>query len=312
MGLFGGYNNPGPGVSKNEPEKKAFFRFFELYFRKFWKLMVANLLYVLVALPVVTRGLAEVGLTYITRQFVREKHAFLVSDFFETIKKNWKQGLLFGILELVLGAAVTYALYFYAMGAWQEFAMGSILSLAIALFVSLFFVFMWYYVYIQIITFKMSFKQIIKNSALFAAGAVKQNFLITLVQVAIYVLLAVCFALNWWLALGIMIPGYLLVYPAFRSFLIQFTVFPVVKKSIIDPYYEEHPEEDIEKRRDLNLEVDETVSEKVEGKAEEPIFTDAPHRERETPVMPKQYGADELRRAKKLSGNKNSDDDGTI
>ncbi len=313
MGLFGGYNNPGPGVSKNEPEKKAFFRFFELYFRKFWKLMVANLLYVLVSLPVVTRGLAEVGLTYITRQFVREKHAFLVSDFFDTIKKNWKQGLLFGILELVLGTAVTYALYFYIMGTVKEFALGPIISLAVALFVSLMFVFMWYYVYLQIITFKMSFKQIVKNSALFAAGAVKQNFLITVVQVAVYALLAVCFVINWWLALGILIPGYLLVYPAFRSFLIQFTVFPVVKKAIIDPYYEEHPEADIEKRRDLNLDVDETVREQLEGAKEEQIFTDAPQRERETPVMPKQYGEDELRRAKKLSGKKNNaDDDGTI
>ncbi len=310
MGLFGGYNTPGPGVSKDEPEKKPFFKFFELYFRKFWKLMVANLLYVLVSLPVVTRGLAEVGLTHVTRQFAREKHVFLPSDFFEAIKKNWKQGLVFGILELVLGAAVAYSLYFYWAGTVNEFSLGTILPLAIALFITMMFVFTWYYVYIQIITFKMSFKQIIKNSVLFAAGGVKQNFILTLVQTVIIVLVAVCLMYFERVTLGIVIPAYLLVYPAFRSFMIQFTVFPLVKKAIIDPYYKEHPGEDIEKRRELNLEAEDVA---VTEPEKAPIFTDAPHRERETPVMPKQYGEDEMRRGKKLTrGNANADDDGTI
>ena len=32
----------GPGVSKDAPEKKRFFLFFELYFRKFWKMIELN------------------------------------------------------------------------------------------------------------------------------------------------------------------------------------------------------------------------------------------------------------------------------
>lgn len=316
MGLFGGYNTPGPGVSKDEPEKKAFFKFFELYFRKFWKLMVANLLYVLVSLPVVTRGLADVGLAYVTRQFAREKPVFLPSDFFDTIKKNWKQGLLFGLLELVVSAACSYSLYFYFMGAYasEEFSLGHVLPLAIALFITVMVRFAFYYVYLQVITFKMSFKQILKNSFLFAAGGIKQNFIILLVELVSLVLAVVSLwnfsQLTFWLLLGIVIAGYLLVYPAFRSFLIQFSIFPLVKKAIIDPYYEEHPGEDIEKRRELNLEAEDVVT---AGSEEAPIFTDVPHRERETPVMPKQYGEDEMRRAKKLTrSNTNADDDGTI
>ncbi|MBR2406783.1 MAG: YesL family protein [Clostridia bacterium] len=310
MGLFGGYNNPGPGVSKNEPEKKAFFKFFELYFRKFWKLMVANLLYVLISLPIVTRGLAQVGLTYVTRQYSREKHVFLPSDFFDTIKKNWKQGLAFGLLELIVSIACGYSLYFYFMGVWTsaEMSFGTIIPLAVALFVTAMVTFTFYYVYLQIITFKMSFKQILKNSVLFAAGGVKQNLLLTLVQVAFTVIAVLAFWFFDHIALGILIPLYVLVYPAFRSFMIQFTVFPLVKKAIIDPYYEEHPDEDIEKRRDLNLEAEEPTA----AAQEEPIFTDAPQRERETPVIPKQYGADELRRSKKLHGKSNADEDGTI
>ena len=104
---------------------------------------------------------------------------------------------------------------------------------------------------------------------------------------------------------------YIFFLPAFRSFLIQFTIFPLVKRAIIDPYYKEHPNEDIDKRNDLNLEVSE---EEAQAKKEEPVFIDMGRtREREESVVPKQYSESELRRGKKLSrDNRNADDDGTI
>ena len=46
MGLFSiNYNKPGPGVSKDAPVKKPFFRFWEVYFRKFFDLIKVNLLF---------------------------------------------------------------------------------------------------------------------------------------------------------------------------------------------------------------------------------------------------------------------------
>ncbi len=314
-GLFGMFDQskPGPGVSKNEPEKKAFFKFWELYGRKFWKLVVANLLYVLVSLPVVTQGLAQAGLTYVTRNYVREKHVFLKSDFFETIKKNWKQALVVGILELVVGAIMAFALYFYWMSAMtaETFSFVSMIPVILALFMVMMFVFTRYYLYLQMITFKMSFKQLIRNSVLFAMAGVKQNLLITLALVAIYALMVVSLIYAFWFALPVVIALLVFVLPAFRSFLIQFTIFPLVKKAIIDPYYKEHPEADIDKRHDLNLDVDEAVSQKAEE--DEPVFTDVVSRgEREVSVVPKQYSDSDLRRGKRLGRQTDDDDDGTI
>ena len=37
--LQANYNKPGAGVRKNAPQKKEFVLFFEIYFRKFWKLV---------------------------------------------------------------------------------------------------------------------------------------------------------------------------------------------------------------------------------------------------------------------------------
>ena len=55
MGLFSSrsYFRPGKGVEKDEPQKKAFFRFFELYGRKFWRYVLINLIYLAVLLPFV-------------------------------------------------------------------------------------------------------------------------------------------------------------------------------------------------------------------------------------------------------------------
>ena len=58
---------------------------------------------------------------------------------------------------------------------------------------------------------------------------------------------------------------YLLVFPAFRSMLIQYAVFGPIRKWMIDPYYEQHPDEDIEKRRELGL---------IDDDEDEAVFAD--------------------------------------
>ena len=52
MSLFRPYvYKPRPDLLDNAPVKKGFFRFFEIYFRKFWRFITLNLLYFLITLP---------------------------------------------------------------------------------------------------------------------------------------------------------------------------------------------------------------------------------------------------------------------
>ena len=52
MGLFSfNYSKPGPGVDKDAPKKKGFFLYFEIFRRKFFKLIQANLLFFLCSIP---------------------------------------------------------------------------------------------------------------------------------------------------------------------------------------------------------------------------------------------------------------------
>ena len=62
MGLFSykSYYKPGKGVEKDAPQKNAFFHFFELYGRKFWRFIEVNFIFLLVMLPILLAVYTEV------------------------------------------------------------------------------------------------------------------------------------------------------------------------------------------------------------------------------------------------------------
>ena len=314
FGLFD-YNKPGPGVDKNAPRKKGFVIFFEIYFRKFWKLICVNLLYVLLTLPVFTRGLAQAGMTYITRNFAREKHAFISGDFFDTIKKNWKQALPVGIINMFLTLLLGFDLYFFYTQTGDGFF--GYLMLAVIMMVALVFTFMKYYMSMMMITFRLSVKQLYKNSLIFAFAGLKRNLLIFFVLALCYAAAAALIIFGSYIGITIVLFLYIFLFPAFRSYLIQYNIFPLIKKHMIDPYYKEHPGEDKEAKRNLNLEDEEEA-----GQEDEPVFqdmgrTDKPEEEQEDKPawkFPKQYDERERRKAKRYTRDNRSgdDDDDTI
>ena len=264
MGLFQkNYDKTGKGVSKNEPEKRGFFRFFELYFRNFWKLISAQFWCVLLSLPVLTTGLGQVGLAYVCRMAARDKHTFVTSDFFDAIKKNWKRALPLGIINCIILAVFAvdmWLLYIFSTHGNMSPVMCSIVFVASMFFFTAF-SFAKFYQYTLMITFDFKLKTIIKNSWLFATLGVKHNIIIGLSLSAVYIAMFWALYINYRIALPIIILLLLFIFPSFRMFLIQFNVFPEVKKYIIDPYYQDHPDEDIEKRRELGLlDYDEDVS----------------------------------------------------
>jgi uncharacterized membrane protein YesL len=323
-GFFGllDYNKEGPGVSKNAPQKRRFVVFFEIYSRKFWQLMIAGLLHTLVALPQVTKGLADAGLTFITRNFSREKHAFVREDFFETIRKNRGPALAFGIINLLVTGLLIFNLYYYLFGMMpglyalfgvdvsdlkpmEATFMDNLVMAATGVG---FVIFSWmkYYIPFMVVTFKLRLKQVYKNAFIFAVAGLKANLIISAVLIAVYALLvSIALFIPNVLALLFVALLWLLLVPAFRSLLIQYTIFPTVKKLMIDPYYKENPQADKQARIDLNLDVEEDTSAQA---AEEPVFADEPLIPEKADI-PKQYSEQEMRGFRRRVQNRDEDDD---
>lgn len=336
------YAKEGPGVAKNAPKKRPFFAFMEIYGRKFWNLAIAGLLWAVTALPIVTRGLADAGLTFITRNYSREKHAFLKEDFFETVKKNRKNALTIGIINLLVTGVFIFNLAQYLpkiipglytlfgtpvadLPAPQELSLMETAILALSLMGYVTFTWMKYYIPFLMITFKLSIKQVYKNAFLFAGANAKVNLLISAILIALYAVLGgilMLFPNTFVLVLVVVLCASIV--PGFRSFLIQYCIFPAIKKLIIDPYYEANPNADKQARRDLGLDVEETSApaedtpqaEETAPVEEEPIFVDTlPEKEADAPkrVLPKQYNEKELRHFnRQVQSRVTDDDDDTI
>ena len=257
FGLFN-YEKEGPGISKNAPKKKTFLVFFETFFRNFWKFITINLVYSIISVPVITGGMASAGLTNVTRNIARDKHSFGLSDFFETIKKNWKQSLFAGIINTVIYIVLFFDLMFFYEN--QGNGIVYIIGLGISLSMLMIFLMMNFYIWTLMITFKFSLKQIYKNSFKFVIINFKKNLLCglsLLLCYAIYVGIAILFFNYLIVVISFELIVFMLTFPSFRFLMIQYYTFPIIKKLIIDPYYEEHPDEDIEKRKDLGIEVEE-------------------------------------------------------
>lgn len=254
MGLFSiNYSKAGPGVPKNGPKKKPFFLFWEIFFRKFWKLVPLNIVYFLLCLPIITIGPATAGFTKVIRNFSQEKHAFVWSDFFEAFMKNLKQALPVGIFDVLVTASIVLGFQIYPAMAEQNsfYYVPYVLSISIGIILLI----MHFYIYLMIVTVDLPLKNIFKNAFILSCVAIKKN-LITLVCVVLVI--GGVFALSWYVSMF-----FLLLYPlialSLAQMIICFNSYPVIQKYIINPYYEERGEQNPETRYLQPLDEEEVV-----------------------------------------------------
>ena len=247
-------------------QKTAFFRFFELWFGNFWMLIPINFLCSLISALLIPYGPAKAGITNVARNLARDRHSFGISDFFDTIKANWKQSLVVGIINLLVSILLCYGLLFYynTEGLFADLALGFLLLCFVI------FSFMRYYLWTMIITFDLPVSKIYKNSFLLAFVNFKNNLFTGVVELALYA--AVILAVFWiphFMVLFLAAVFGVFIMPGFLNLLIQFNTFPAIQKYMIDPYYDAHPDEDISLRSSLSLYTKGHTEEK-----QEPVFHD--------------------------------------
>lgn len=256
MGKFFDVTKDGKGVSKNETNKRSFFLFFDYFLRNTWRFVWVNLFFTILSLPLVTNGLANVGMSYIARTVSRNKHSFGFSDFSESIKKNWKQGLVVGIINTVIYLLISVGILTYIQFSNTALRMISI-SLTFTCFVLI--TIMNFYIPTMINTFDYSIGQLYKNAFRFTFISFWRNLFCLIILILIFLasfgILLLCGDYSF-LALAVEIVIFALFYPYFAHLLIQFLTFPSLIKYIIEPYYRQHPDADIQLRLELGLQIE--------------------------------------------------------
>ncbi len=187
---------------------------------------IIGLLFLLAS--VFVTGPATCGFTYVLRNMQRQEHTWIFSDFREHFAKNYKQGVIMGVIDIVVAFLLYVAYCFYA------YTMPVLMSnnIAIALFgkyfiivISVLFVMMHYYIYTMIVTFDMKLKDILKNAVIFSLGKLPLNIFISILLVAA-ALVSVLYML-----IGILCAAIFSV--ALLGFIVVFSVYPTIERSMI-------------------------------------------------------------------------------
>lgn len=265
MGLFYSYKKTGKGIDKNSPKKNRIVVFFEIFLRKFWKLLEVNLLYSIFYIPLVIAyyafynvsnfnikiflvilciiafavvfGPATAGVFKIMRSYAIEKHSFIFADFKKAFTENFKKSFAMGIINLVVYLSVFAAIKVYPqMSKTMEsdlIYIPMILSISLGIAVTM----ISFYSYLMIVATDVSFKNILKNSVVLTCYALKKNIISFIFTILIAGVFAVLTYLNIYTVFAFpFVPAALII------FIICFNSYPIVQKYVINPYYEQRGE----------------------------------------------------------------------
>ena len=196
--------------------------------------------YALGALTLLSFGCVNAGTAYILRNIAKGDPVFLWSDFWYAVKRNWKQALPFGMIDLLITFVLAFNIYsmFTTVG---NFFSNTMLWCNVVILI-LYFV-MRYYVYVQMVTFNLTIFKILKNSLIFSLLGFKRNLLATISIILLLLIECACVfgAGGILLPFGISLP-FLILFSTMAYMKVYASYFKI-KEIMIDPYLAEHPEE---------------------------------------------------------------------
>lgn len=119
-------------------------------------------------IPCVTiTGIVTPGVAYVTRNWSRDEHAFIWSDFKDAVKENWKQGIVLSLVTSLVPIIVYTCWNFYGSLASTQSAF-MMVPQVLVLMVGV----IWYlaitYMHPLIVSYKLKMKDVVRNGVLLA------------------------------------------------------------------------------------------------------------------------------------------------
>ncbi len=218
--------------------------------------------YCIGALVIFTFGIVNVGTAYILRNISKGEPVFVWSDFWYAVKRNFKQAFIFGIIDAAITALLAFNIYNMVFG--ESHFLASMMFWANVIILILYFI-MRFYIYVQMVTFKLSIFKIIKNSLIFALVGMKRNILAVL-GVVFFLFLEFLFVFSFGgvlISFAIALP--LLIMFSSSAYMKVYAAYFKIEELMIEPYYQEHPEErPVEEEADVLMRDDVTERERLE------------------------------------------------
>jgi len=241
------------------PYEMSIFALEGLQNQTFTPSVLTYIFYGIASLTFVTFGLVNVGTAYVIRNLVKGEPVFVWTDFWYAVKRNWKQALPFGVIDVLISGLLIFNLYTTFSGTEQFMYSFMFWSNVI---ISILYFFMRYYIYVQMVTFKLSVFKIFKNSMIFTLLGFKRN-LMALIGIILVLFLEVLFLFGTG---GVLVPfavaGPLVILFSSFSYMKVYASYYKIKEIMIDPYMEAHPEEFIKEEPEVEAIMRDDVTER--------------------------------------------------
>lgn len=118
-------------------------------------------------------GPFQAGMAYVTRNWARDEHAFVWSDFKDALVANWKQGLAISFISGLVPLVVYVGYRFY--GDMSSGSMLFIVPQMLTAMLGLVWVLALVYLYPLMVTYKLNFRTLLRNGFLLAVGRLPQT-----------------------------------------------------------------------------------------------------------------------------------------
>ncbi len=120
------------------------------------------------------------GLSYVTRNWARDEHAFIWTDFKDAVKENWKQSLVLSVITSVLPLAVYVGWQFYGQMAARNTLMmvPQVLVVLLALIWSISIT----YMHPLAVTYQLKMKDVLRNGLLLGVARLPMSIGIRLLH----------------------------------------------------------------------------------------------------------------------------------
>ena len=168
------FQNIRPLLSINEPDVLSLV-FYGMEGMQHQTLSPSILTYVFYGIGIlflITFGLVNVGCAYVLRNLAQGEPVFVWTDFWYAVKHNYRQAIPMGILDAIVCIVLPMNIYSMLLNTSSFFT--SFLLWA-NVFIFLAFFFMRYYIYVQMVTFKLSIFKMLKNALIFSLLGIKRN-----------------------------------------------------------------------------------------------------------------------------------------
>lgn len=270
----------GKGVTKEQVNKrKGFMLFLDIYFRRFWKLVLLNLIYMIVSIPAIFisykfvqyalifymqlagispentealraairltpiltaiiiqfcgAGPATAGLNHILRKYINDKHAWIWADFVRGMKENWKQALGIYLINMAYTVFAVGSFLFY------RYLMPDMQILSVVIFtVSLVFLMMQMYTYQLMVGFRLTLKELYKNSAILTIIKLPTNIGVAFISVML---------LYFMCSLAMSVPPSMLMFTFIITMLVFFSSVTLAQMFMTRKFIQKYLIDDIKK-----------------------------------------------------------------